>query len=132
MQKQLTGVGGDGSASGGSGYESSGSPERSRRSPDLGGRGLKVPKLCGDCDQLSYCQYARNLSHNHAANFNSHKIINTAIEDQPSKLNVPDQHIMAERLKLRYKTCPFHRELSLGSESRTVNFKSEKRDQSIR
>lgn len=73
------------------------------------------PRLCGDCDALKYCQLARNLSRNHGANFNSYRNTNGIIGDkQNHSHNLPDQHILAERLKLRYKTCPFHRELSLG------------------
>lgn len=73
--------------------------------------------LCDDCDALKYCQLARNLSHNHGAHFNSLRIINGAIGDRntsPSKTTLLDEHILAEKLKIRYKTCPFHRELSLG------------------
>lgn len=82
---------------------------------------VKISGLCGDCDALNYCQLARNLSHNHGAHLNSHRIINGFLADtkqnvisQQSSLSVPDQHILAEKLKLRYQTCPFHRELSLG------------------
>lgn len=74
-------------------------------------------RLCGDCDVLNYCQYARNLSHNHTAHIDNQRIINrTNAQDKQNNPipNVVDQHIMAERLKLRHKTCPFHRELSLG------------------
>lgn len=78
------------------------------------------PKLCGDCDKLKFCQLARNLSHSHDAELTSHKVINGDISEvrinSSSTLRLPDQHIMAEKLKLRYKTCPFHRELSLGLE----------------
>lgn len=72
-------------------------------------------KLCGHCDKLKYCQYARNLSHNHAAHFTSHIIIGNGEEkDVNQGRGLSDQHTLAEKLKLRYKTCPFHRELSLG------------------
>lgn len=74
-----------------------------------------IPRLCGDCDALKYCQLARNLSHTHAASLNSHRIINGELGDrQNTRQSWPDNHILAEKLKLRYKTCPFHRELSLG------------------
>lgn len=74
--------------------------------------------LCNDCDALKYCQLARNLSSNHLA---SQKVIYGHL-GTPTKRNLstnlasnlPDQHILAEKFKLRYKTCPFHRELSLG------------------
>lgn len=73
-------------------------------------------RLCGDCDHLKYCQYARNLSHNHAAYVNSQRIINgyTNKKNNSSPEAMVDQHIFADRLKLRHKTCPFHRELTLG------------------
>lgn len=74
--------------------------------------GSRNKMLCGDCNALSYCQLARNLSHTHAASLNSEKIINGALDQQTGV--VLDQQIMAERLKIRYKTCPFHRELSFG------------------
>lgn len=74
--------------------------------------------LCGDCDELKYCQFARNLSHSHDAQLTSRKIINGDLNTLQAPLPpIPDQHILAERLKLRYQTCPFHRELSLGLES---------------
>lgn len=82
--------------------------------------GPPVPELCGDCDALNYCQLARNLGHSHSAQLNSHKIINGSIGESEAVIGLrprssfPDQQILAEKLKLRYKTCPFHRELSLG------------------
>lgn len=75
---------------------------------------LRLPKLCGDCDALNYCQLARNLGHNHSAHLTSHKVINGIIRIPGEGQSLPDQHILAEKLKLRYRTCPFHRELSLG------------------
>lgn len=73
------------------------------------------PKLCTDCDKLKYCQYARNLSHNHSAHLTSHIVIDGSYQREPNAIRtLPDQHILAEKLKLRYKTCPFHREISLG------------------
>lgn len=87
--------------------------------------------LCRECDALKYCQYARNLSHNHDAHFTSHKVINGDLSDQSylqpsppattSSTKLPEQHILAEKLKLRYKTCPFHRELSLGLERSSIS-----------
>lgn len=71
------------------------------------------PMLCGDCDALSYCQLARNLSHSQAVSFNSHRIINGALNLSAGGA-ILERQVMAERLKLRYKTCPFHRELSFG------------------
>lgn len=69
-------------------------------------------RLCGDCDVLKYCQYARKLSHNHANYFNSQELNHGHVQDTfPILL---DKTILAEKLKLRHKTCPFHRELSLG------------------
>jgi hypothetical protein len=82
---------------------------------------VSSPKLCGDCDKLKYCQLARNLGHSHDATLTSHRVINGEISEvrlfNNASIQLPDQHIMAEKLKLRYKTCPFHRELSLGLES---------------
>jgi len=85
-------------------------------------------ELCTDCDKLRYCQFARNLSHNHSAHMTSRQVINGDLLDTFARKptpnlrgSLPDQHILAEKLKLRYKTCPFHRELSLGLERRTFN-----------
>lgn len=84
---------------------------------DLPANNNKQAKLCKDCDKLKYCQYARNLSHNHGAHLTSQIVINGFIVgSQNSQILtlLPDQSIMAEKLKIRHKTCPFHRELSLG------------------
>lgn len=93
--------------------------------------------LCRDCDSLNYCQLARNLSHSHGGpTFTSHNSNDVIIgelslqnprqsqhgqanpNDATNSSPLPDRHILAEKLKLRYKTCPFHRELSLGLDER--------------
>lgn len=81
--------------------------------------------LCDDCEVFQQCQFARDLSFSQTSHLSSHKFLGPGATnhlDQDHRVGrltttvapVVDRHHLAERLKLRYKTCPFHREISLG------------------
>lgn len=76
-----------------------------------------VSQLCKPCEYLDYCQYAKHLSFNHLGHNDietDQRLKQAVITSDGKTLRLPDQHILAAQDKLRYQTCPFHRELSLG------------------
>lgn len=81
--------------------------------------------LCSDCEVFQQCQYARDLSFSQTSHLGSHKLLGHNNQAANNNNNIhttarlatsaaSDRHVLAEKLKLRYKTCPFHREISLG------------------